>query len=282
MHYYEVAPNQIVRTGSSVFTYASEADLSVGQIVIVPIGKKTMTGVICKKVSKPIYETKNILSVIEPTPIPRPLVQLATWLSEYYVTPLATVLQTLLPRGIQKKRREPSQKILTSSFRDRTKKVFTSEQATAIEKIDSMSPGSALLHGVTGSGKTYVYIELAKRTLARGKSVILLVPEIALTSQVVDEFSQHFDSIILSHSKQTEAQRHLAWQEALDSSSPRVVIGPRSALFLPLKHIGLIVIDEAHEPSFKQEQSPRYSALRAEACLQSIIKQRSYLEAPLH
>jgi len=267
MHYYEVAPSQIVRAGNSTFTYASETDWAIGQLVTIPVGKKTMVGIICKKVPKPIYETKAILSVIEPTPIPQPLVQLATWLSGYYVTPLATVLQTLLPRGLQKKRRGSSQKMSITSFRERTKKVFTSEQTIAIEKIDSMPPGSTLLHGITGSGKTYVYIELAKRILARGKSVIILVPEIALTSQIVDEFSQHFDSIILSHSKQTEAERHLAWQEALDSSSPRVVIGPRSALFLPLKDIGLIVIDEAHEPSFKQEQSPRYSALRAASML---------------
>lgn len=277
MHYYEVAPNQIVRAGSSVFTYASEIELSIGQIVVIPIGKKTMVGVICKKVPKPVYETKTILSVIEPTPIPQPLVQLATWLSEYYVTPLATVLQTLLPRGLQKKRHEPPKQIPTTSFRERIKKVFTSEQSTAIEKIDSMSPGAALLHGVTGSGKTYVYIELAKRALARGESVILLVPEIALTSQIIDEFSQHFDSIILSHSKQTEAQRHLAWQEALNSSSPRIAIGPRSALFLPLKQVGLIVIDEAHEPSFKQEQSPRYSALRAASMLAKYHKAKVVL-----
>src|SRR5207245_394256 len=115
--------------------------------------------------------------------------------------------------------------------------------------------------------KTAVYIELAKRTVAVGKSVVVLVPEIALTPQVVDEFSSHFDNVILTHSKQSEAERHLAWQGALTSEEPRVVIGPRSALFMPLKNIGLIVIDEAHEPSFKQEQSPRYSALRAASIL---------------
>src|SRR5207253_285993 len=111
--------------------------------------------------------------------------------------------------------------------------------------------------------KTHVYIELAKRALDRGQSVILLVPEIALTSQLVDEFSHHFNDIILTHSRQTESERHSAWREAINSSAPRVVIGPRSALFLPLNTVGLILIDEAHEPSFKKEQSPRYSALRA-------------------
>jgi len=155
--------------------------------------------------------------------------------------------------------------------------VFTAEQQMAIDTIDRMSPGSALLHGVTGSGKTAIYIELAKRTITQGKSVIILVPEIALTSQLVDEFSQHFDDIILTHSRQTEAERHLAWREALTSNKPRVVVGPRSALFMPLRSVGLIVIDEAHEPSFKQEQAPRYSALRAASILSSQHKAKLVL-----
>jgi primosomal protein N' (replication factor Y) len=153
------------------------------------------------------------------------------------------------------------------SSRDRTKIVFTKDQENALATIEAMSPGAALLHGVTGSGKTAVYIEAAKRSLASNRSVIILVPEIALTSQLVDEFSHHFDDIILTHSRQTEAERHAAWKDALTSELPRVVIGPRSALFLPLQHIGLIAIDEAHEPSFKQEQSPRYSALRGASIL---------------
>jgi primosomal protein N' (replication factor Y) len=152
-------------------------------------------------------------------------------------------------------------------LRERTTIVFTKEQREAIDAIEHMTPGSALLHGVTGSGKTHVYIELARQALARGESVIVLVPEIALTSQLVDEFSHHFDTITLAHSRQTEAERHQAWRDVLISQSPRVVIGPRSALFLPLAKVGLIVIDEAHEPSFKQEQAPRYSALRAASML---------------
>jgi len=116
---------------------------------------------------------------------------------------------------------------------------------------------------VTGSGKTAVYIELVKRALARGQSAIVLVPEIALTSQLIAEFSNHFRDVLLAHSRQTEAERHAVWRQALHASTPQVVIGPRSALFLPLPHVGLIVIDEAHEPTYKQEQSPRYHALRA-------------------
>lgn len=267
MHYYEVAPTRIIRTSSYVFTYCSEQILSIGQIVSIEVGKKELTGIIIKKVTRPVYDTKPIGGLAEKEVLPEPLIQLALWMSTYYATHLALVLQSILPSGLQKKRR-----LATSnppvSFRKRTKNVFNEDQARAINSVQAMSAGSALLHGITGSGKTAVYIELAKRVLKDdGKSVIVLVPEIALTSQIVDEFSEYFDDIILVHSRQTEAQRHKAWQEALSSEQPRLVIGPRSALFSPLSSIGLIVIDEAHEPSFKQEQSPRYSALRAASIL---------------
>lgn len=268
MNYYEVAPNRIIRASSPSFTYSSNTTLDIGQIVIIEIGKQTLPGVVLREVTKPTYTTKPILSTLETTPLPVALVQTSLWISQYYTTHLGSVLQTVLPRGLQKNRRSqnPTNHV---SFRDRTKKVFTPEQEKAIQEIDTMSPGSALLHGVTGSGKTAVYIELARRMLARGKSVIILVPEIALTSQLVDEFSHHFDNILLTHSKQTESQRHMTWRDALSADSPRVAIGPRSALFLPLANIGLVVIDEAHEPSFKQEQAPRYSALRVASKLTS-------------
>lgn len=266
MHYYEVAPNQIIRANSRSFTYASDLALLTGQLVIVEVGKKSIVGVVLNEVKKPAYDTKPIKELVEEQPLPIPLVNLSLWLSTYYATHLATVLQSIVPRGIQKIRR--ARELATSlPIRSRTNNVFTDEQSKAINVIEGMSPGSALLHGVTGSGKTEVYIELTKRALARNTSTIILVPEIALTSQIIEEFSHHFENIILAHSRQTEAHRHKAWVEALNSDTPRVIIGPRSALFLPIKNIGLIVIDEAHEPSFKQDQSPRYSALRAASVL---------------
>lgn len=266
MQYYEVAPNRIVRADSTVLTYASELALQPGHIVSIEIGSRQAIAVVMRKVTKPSYDTKEIISLIEQQPLPAALLTTAQWMAAYYHTHFATVLQTLLPAGLTKRRRD-SKSLQLASVRERAKNVFTSEQQSALEQIETMSPGTALLHGVTGSGKTFVYIELARRALARGHSVIVLVPEIALTSQLVDEFSAHFEDIILTHSRQTEAERHRAWQTALTADGPRVAIGPRSALFLPLAHVGLIVIDEAHEPSFKQEQAPRYSALRAGSIL---------------
>lgn len=262
MHYYEVAPNQIIRQDSRVFTYASAEPLEIGHIVAIEIGRKQAIGVVMREVSKPAYATKAITSLIEPTPLPQHLPHVTTWLADYYGTHLALALQVILPRGVQKKRRERAA-TPKETIRNRTTIVFNKDQSAAIEKLAAMPTGTLLLHGVTGSGKTAVYVEAAKQTLAAGRSVIVLVPEIALTSQVVDEFSHHFDNIILTHSRQSEAERHIAWRGALTSAVPRIIIGPRSALFMPIKDPGLVIIDEAHEPSFKQEQSPRYSALRA-------------------
>jgi primosomal protein N' (replication factor Y) len=266
MHYYEVAPNRIVRSNCSFFTYSSEKELTIGQIVLIQIGKSDSVGLVINEVDKPGFNTKPILSIIEEVPLPKELVKLALWMSDYYMAPLASVLQTLLPRGIQKKRK-PREIRHSITKRKRTKIVFNREQVGVINTYDKYRSGTFLLHGVTGSGKTEIYIEFAKMAMNDGKSSIILVPEIALTSQLIADFSNHFDNLILTHSNMSEAERHLVWQEALNGKTPKVVIGPRSALFTPLKSIGCIILDEAHEPSYKQELSPKYSALRAASIL---------------
>jgi primosomal protein N' (replication factor Y) len=176
------------------------------------------------------------------------------------------VLQTLLPRGLQTKRR-----LRTTSNtlfqRNRTHIVFNKEQSEVLHMISSSEPGTLLLQGVTGSGKTEIYIETARRVMEKGQSVIVLVPEIALTSQIIAEFAHHFKDILVVHSTMSEAERHSTWKEALSATEPKVVIGARSALFTPLASIGAIIVDESHEPSYKQEQAPRYSALRAATML---------------
>ena len=266
MWFYEVAPTKIVRSGSATFTYTSGEQLSPGTLVTIPVGKQTLNGVVIKEVPKPSYDTKEISSLIEPTPLPAPLIELSLWLAEYYRTPLATVLQTVLPRGLTTKRREKAFKAHETS-RNRTTIVLNEDQVAAVNTIMNTPSGTTLLQGVTGSGKTEVYKDLARKTLADNKSVIVLVPEISLTSQVVDEFTHEFSNILVTHSHMTEAERHSAWKKALASSEPLVVIGPRSALFMPVPNLGLVVVDEAHEPSYKQEQAPRYSALRAASVL---------------
>ena len=266
MWFYEVAPTKIVRSEAATFTYHASEKLSIGQLVTIPVGKQTLNGLVIKEVKKPAYETREIASIIEEVPLPAPLIELSLWLAQYYRTPLATVLQTVLPRGLTTKRREKTA-VPHEVSRTRTKIVFNKDQAAALNKIMGVTSGTMLLQGVTGSGKTEVYKELARRTLADNRSVIVLVPEISLTSQVVDEFTHEFANILVTHSHMTEAERHIAWKKALTATEPLVVIGPRSALFMPVPNVGAIIVDEAHEPSYKQEQAPRYSALRAASVL---------------
>ncbi|MGH7239777.1 MAG: replication restart helicase PriA, partial [Candidatus Saccharimonadales bacterium] len=124
------------------------------------------------------------------------------------------------------------------------------------------------LHGDTGSGKTRLYIELTEKTLKNGKSAIILTPEIGLTAQLAQEFKASFgDRVIITHSQLTPAERRRTWQQLLTATQPLVVIGPRSALFSPLNNIGLIVIDESHDGSYKQNDAPHYSAITTAAKL---------------
>ena len=119
----------------------------------IPVGKQTLNGVILKAVAKPEYATKEISSVTEPQSLPTPLIELSLWLSDYYRTPLATVLQTVLPRGLTTNRRVKESKPHESS-RDRTQIVLNEDQAAAVRTIMQLESGTTLLQGVTGSGKT--------------------------------------------------------------------------------------------------------------------------------
>lgn len=278
MNYYEIAPTKIVRAHQDVFTYSSPDTLELGTIVIVPIGSRSQVGVVWQKVSKPTFITKPITSVLESVPIPAALLALSEWLAQYYVTPLALVLQTVLPAGLQKKRR-PLKKAAALPHRNRTTIVLNRDQKQALRTIEQASVGTVVLRGVTGSGKTRIYIEAAKKTIKSGRSVIILVPEIALSPQLVAEFRNDFrdEQLLVTHSQMTEAERHLTWRKALYSQTPLITIGPRSALFAPVPQLGLIVIDESHEPSFKQDQSPKYSAIRAAAILSNATKARLIL-----
>jgi primosomal protein N' (replication factor Y) len=145
---------------------------------------------------------------------------------------------------------------------------LTGDQKTALETVvaslsapsDCPSTPSFLLHGVTGSGKTEVYLEAAREALARGRGAIVLVPEIALTPQTMDRFRRRFgDSVALLHSRMPAGARYDEWRR-LRSGEARICVGPRSAVLAPVRDLGLIVIDEEHDSSYKQESDPRYDA----------------------
>ncbi len=140
--------------------------------------------------------------------------------------------------------------------------ILNDDQKKALSEIESRIESQkfsvVLLHGVTDSGKTEVYIKSIEKAIASGKSAIVLLPEIALTAQTIQRFSSRFENLAVMHSQLTASQRNAQWQK-IKSASPIVVIGARSAVFAPVSKLGIIVVDEEHEPSYKQDTAPRYN-----------------------
>ncbi len=261
--FYEVIPTKIFRNGSDVLTYHSNLNLKPGHIVLAPFGKSSCIGVIKQRVEQPNFECKSITDLLYDVPLPEHLMKSALWLSQYYLSPLPSVMSLFLPIGVEKKRRKRTQKTKREITKQPSIIPLNKAQQKALDDIKTTNSPTKLLFGITGSGKTNIYLELARETLERDQSIILLVPEIALTSQLVQIFESTFThQVTLMHSKQTEAERHKAWESLLHSDRPEIIIGPRSVLFAPLKNLGLIIIDEAHEATYYQENTPKYSALR--------------------
>jgi len=254
-HYYLVGVTR--PTGGAGLTYASEEELQPGQLVEIAIRGAVGPGIVLEEVTKPAFKTQPITRLLELPPLPPALLTLGTWISDYYVCHPSSAWQTLLPSGALKSRRKRA--IEVSKQKLASPAQLNPEQTAAVEVIENSTQTTNLLYGVTGSGKTEVYQELVRRQLALGKSAIILVPEIALTPQAEARFRAQFGgSVVITHSRLTEAGRFAIWQTVLTSEQPLVVIGPRSALFLPLPQIGIIIIDEAHETSYKQDQAPRF------------------------
>ncbi len=269
--FYEVIPIRQFHESGSVLTYSSDTKLPLGTIVEIPLGRTKTFGIISKAVKSVDFPTKPILRVVYDTPLPPHILKSIFWLSDYYLSSLPVVAKMFLPTGIGKNRRKKTLDDRTSSKNlccnsssvANTAIPLNNAQKNALHALQENPNTTKLLHGVTGSGKTNIYLKIAENALKSGKSAVLLVPEIALTSQLVQIFEQTFaKKVVLLHSRQTEAERHIIWESVLNSNEPQVIIGPRSALLLPIRNIGSIVIDEAHESSYFQENNPRYSALR--------------------
>ena len=260
-----------------VLTYQSSDQLAVGTIVSVPVGKKTSLGVITKQVKQPDFACKDIAKVVIDTPLPQTLLQLHSWLCDYYATKPGIAWQTILPARIASKPRIKNLDQPDAHTKNRTQILLNKQQRSAVAAIRATNSGTILLHGVTGSGKTEIYKTITQDVIDSGKSAIILVPEIALTAQLVSEFRSRFANVIVTHSAMTASERNAAWRQILFSQEPLVVIGPRSALFMPVRNLGLVVIDECHEPSYKQETSPRYNTTTVASKLRSLTKARLIL-----
>ncbi|MFM8270069.1 MAG: primosomal protein N' [Pseudomonadota bacterium] len=245
--------------------------LNEGSIVEVPLGsKKTHAFVIGfpKNTDVPEGKLKDVCQVLKREPVFDPnMMRLLRWTAEYYCHPLGEVFDAAIPRSnLKPRKRKTAPKIKEIDFgllgkESAEKPDLTLEQKSALEEI--LNPSETrpiLLHGVTGSGKTEIYLRTVEAVLAQDKGAIILVPEIALTPQLMGRFAARFPGqVAVLHSDLTPSERSRQW-DRLFQGEARVVVGARSAIFAPVKKLGLIVVDEEQESSFKQEDSLRYHA----------------------
>jgi len=249
-------------------TYAVPEELSSllkrGMLVDVPLGKKRhVKGLLLSPADKAPegFKIKAIQNIDpEYKVLPEPFIRWIEWLAHYYVHPIGNVMTSVYPPLIRKEKvRKSKRPPVVPVVEARAPLNLTSEQQTSFDSIRQASGFSThLLFGVTGSGKTEVYLRLLQEITDQGKQGLVLVPEISLTPQLVHRFAERFgDQIAVLHSQLSDRERTNQWWDMVEGRK-KILIGARSALFCPLPNLGLIIVDEEHEPSYKQEEKLKY------------------------
>ncbi|MEL3907047.1 MAG: primosomal protein N' [Treponema sp.] len=251
-------------------TTVEDGTSPVGKRAAVPFGSRKLTGFITAAYDTlparcpfPEAEIKPIHRIIDAEPLFCPeQVELARWLSRFYICPEGQALSAMLPSG----KREAAE--LNTGGMDFAGEGFSvsaltlsAEQKTAVEAIGTCTEGTFFyVYGITGSGKTEVFLQAASRVLAAGKAVIYLVPEITLSHQVAETVQERFGSrCAVLHSGLSGSKRLAEWRRIMRGEA-QIVVGVRSAVFAPVRNLGLIIIDEEHDGSYKSGFTPRYHA----------------------
>ncbi len=237
------------------------AGQAVGRRVIAPMRGKPLLGFVVDTLTEP-PEGGFTIKPVERFVDDRPLfgtseIELARWVARMYFCSLGEALSVIIPGG---RRESAPPEFPLEEQASEAPRELSEHQREAFEKIDSSGTGLFYLFGVTGSGKTEVFLQLAERALAEGRGVIYLVPEISLTHQLVSHLLARFgERVAVWHSRLTPSQKLDAWRR-VRSGEVRFVLGARSAVFIPVHDLGLVVIDEEHENSYKSGSTPRYHA----------------------
>ena len=255
----------------------NEIPIEVGLRVLIPFRNKDKVGMIVEIIDQTDCrpeKLKHALAILDAKPLfPATLFKLIQWASQYYQTALGEAFEAALPARLRKvsllhSKPKKSKIRLEENFSNQEKSpseneiVLNEAQRKAIEAIQQHLGKfeTFLLDGITGSGKTQVYSETIARVLALGQQALILIPEIGLTPQLLSRFQTRFNvPIVCLNSSLTEKQRLEAWEKARTGTAP-IVIGTRSAVFVPLKAPGIFICDEEHDPSFKQQEGFRYHA----------------------
>ena len=227
-----------------------------------PFGRREATGYVIGEIEEadiPEAQIKRITRAVDSEPLfDVRSIDLARWMAGMYYCGIGEALAAMLPSG----RRETSSPLLEADDLDikESPLSLSDEQSAALKRITSSMSGIHYLYGITGSGKTEVFLQAAEATMAEGRGVIYLVPEIALTGQVAEAAQRRFGPrCAVIHSRLTASKKLAEWRRILRGEAD-VVIGARSAVFAPVRRLGLIIIDEEHEPSYKAGNAPRYHA----------------------
>ena len=262
--YYDIAVGLPLR---QCFTYKSKDVIKKGKRVIVPFGSKSIVGIVVKKIAKPksLKGLKEIISTAdEHSCFYGSIFEAITWASDYYHHPIGEVFFSFMPTLLRKQ----NDKIIIDlddnteyKLNEEDKKLkLTKEQninLSKLNKVEKFSP--SLIYGVTGSGKTEIYLQLAEKFILQNKSILILVPEINLIPQLEKRFKDRFNGDIgVYHSRQTPNQRLKVWLRS-KFGGIRIVIGTRSSVLMPLKNLGAIIIDEEHDQSYKQAEGFKFS-----------------------
>ena len=197
------------------------------------------------------------------------MIRTALWMKKRYICRLIDAVNCFTPVGEKARRGQRKNPFAEEKGEPSSVKELTLQQAQILQRIGEAAKAKThrrfLLHGVTGSGKTEIYIRAAQQVLEQGRNVIVLVPEIALTGQIIDRFIGRFGSgkVAVLHSKLSLGERYDQWKKVRDGcdGDGQIVIGARSAVFAPLENIGLIVIDEEHETTYKSDHTPKYDTI---------------------
>lgn len=262
--FYKVAVNAPLKEVLTYLPPESGQTLVRGQSVIVPLGKRQTPGVVMGVEHRaPEYKLKAILEVCdERIPLQESFLQWLEWIAKYYLYPVGQIVESVFPPLSKKNERASRKSSVVPEFSEASQAPeLTSEQKKVIRDIQQL-PGFSvhLLRGVTGSGKTEVYLQLLSKVLGAGQQGLILVPEISLTPQLIGRFSARFPGqVAVIHSHLTEREKTTQWWSMVEGKT-NILIGARSALFCPMPRLGLIVVDEEHEPSYKQDEKLKYHA----------------------
>ena len=262
--YYDIAVGLPIR---QCFTYKSKDIIKKGERVVVPFGNKSIIGIVVKKVSKP-KSLKGLKEIIEITDdhiaFDKSEFKTILWASDYYHHPIGEVFFSFLPTLLRKKNDKTVKatgEIAKYELNEKDKNFkLTKEQSTNLNKLNKINRfDPSLIYGVTGSGKTEIYLQLAEKLIQKNKSVLVLVPEINLIPQLEKRFKNRFSGDIgVYHSRQTSNQRLKVWLRS-KFGEIKIVIGTRSSVLIPLKDLGAIIVDEEHDQSYKQADGFKFS-----------------------